>query len=153
VAGSSGITPPVDIKPIIQRLCNSLEKVHRERNIDCRLLLDEHCKLRADTGDLFELFGNLLENAYKHARHNVRISGQFSDQGNCQLDIEDDGEGIPAAQVKRVLQRGERADQQHPGQGIGLAVVNEIVRQYGATMNIDRSSLGGAKFSLIWPLR
>ena len=118
-----------------ERLCASLDKVHRDRGIRCDLDLAADVALRADEGDLFELFGNLLENAYRHCRSRVRVSARMLDD-QLQVDVEDDGDGIAAEDVTRLLQRGERADQRHPGEGIGLAVVSEIITQYGGTFNV-----------------
>jgi two-component system sensor histidine kinase PhoQ len=143
VAGGSGITRPIALRPILERLCTSLQKVHRARAIACRLQLPGDDRLRADEGDLFELFGNLLENAFRHCRGQVRVTLQ-REAGADLIEVEDDGEGIAEDDARRLLQRGERADQQHPGEGIGLAVVNEITRQYGGRLSIRRSTLGGA---------
>ena len=58
--------------------------------------------------------------------------------------IEDDGPGIDPERTDEVLQRGRRMDQSIPGQGIGLAVVREIVDVYHGDIEISRSDLGGA---------
>jgi two-component system sensor histidine kinase PhoQ len=150
VAGTGGMTRPIAITPILQRLCSSLDKVHLERGIRCSMQVDEQLMLRADQGDLFELFGNLLENAYKHCRGRVRV-GASIDRGKVRVDFEDDGEGIPDGGIDRILQRGERADRRHPGEGLGLAVVSEIVRQYRGELSIGRSELGGARASVTLP--
>lgn len=151
VAGISSVTRPIPLAPVIQRLCASLDKVHRDRGLGCTQQLTEDITLRADEGDLFELFGNLLENAYKHCRTRVQVSARI--QGDrLQVLVEDDGSGIAATEVERLLQRGERADQRHPGEGIGLAVVSEIVRQYDGTLGIGKSDLGGAAVRVTLPL-
>ena len=78
----------------------------RALQIDVQAASDLH--LRADEGDLFELLGNLLENAYKHAMRKVRVHAQRQGR-ELQIDIEDDGKGIPKGDMSRLLQRGERA--------------------------------------------
>ncbi|MEO8225747.1 MAG: ATP-binding protein, partial [Gammaproteobacteria bacterium] len=67
--------------------------------------------------------------------------------------VADDGPGIPEDQTEAVLDRGIRADQRGdvPGQGIGLAVVREIVGLYGGTLRLGRSSLGGAEITVHLP--
>ena len=94
-----------------------------------------------------ELLGNLLENAYKYARGRVRVSSRLDPRNAgrlLQLELEDDGPGIPAGKRGQVLNRGVRVDQQLPGQGIGLSVANEIIRLYGGALEIGESDLGGA---------
>ncbi|MCG6966057.1 MAG: GHKL domain-containing protein [Chromatiaceae bacterium] len=151
VAGTSSVTRPIALAPILRRLCASLDKVHRERALTCSLRVSDQLQLRADQGDLFELLGNLLENAYKHCSHRVQV-GATADGQRLQIDVEDDGDGIPEQDVARILQRGQRADQRHPGEGIGLAVVSEIVHQYGGELAIGRSALGGALVSVVLPV-
>lgn len=145
VAGVSAAAPQVALAPVLRRLCAGLDKVHAARGLRCTIDIDDTLSLRADTGDLFELFGNLLENAYKHARSEVRIVATAPDKTRREVCIDDDGGGIAAHEVERLLRRGERADQRHPGEGIGLAVVAEIIAQYGGRLAIEASPLGGAR--------
>ncbi|MBA1333341.1 hypothetical protein QQ73_20610, partial [Candidatus Endoriftia persephone str. Guaymas] len=72
--------------------------------------------------------------------------------GRLEIHVEDDGPGIPADQAQAVLMRGKRLDQQLPGQGIGLSVVQDIVEAYGGTLSLASSTLGGADVSLSLPL-
>jgi len=148
VAGGSGVTRPVALAPVVRRLCASLDKVHRDKAPACRISVDEDLRLRFDEGDLFELLGNLLENAYKHCSREVRVSAAAI-QDRLQIDIEDDGDGIAPSDAERLLRRGERADQRNPGEGIGLAVVSEIVAQYGGSLAIQASDLGGARLRIL----
>ncbi len=150
VAGGSGVTRPIAVAPILRRLMSSLDKVHLDRGIDCTMDVEAQLLLRADEGDLFELFGNLLENAYKHCHRRVRVRG-WSERDHVRMAFEDDGDGVPSSAAGRILRRGERADLRHPGEGIGLAVVSEIIRQYRGELAVDRSPLGGARVSVTLP--
>jgi two-component system sensor histidine kinase PhoQ len=69
------------------------------------------------------------------------------------LAVLDDGPGIPADERARVLERGQRADQRRPGQGIGLAVAQEIVTAYGGSLELGTSGLGGARVTVLLPGR
>jgi two-component system sensor histidine kinase PhoQ len=98
-----------------------------------------------------ELLGNMLENAFKYGDKQVRMRSAI--EGNqLRIDIEDDGPGVPDDQTERILERGQRLDTTIPGQGIGLAVAAEIVRSYDGNISIQRSELGGARFSVYLPL-
>jgi len=114
--------------------------------VDLHIDIPEDFTLKIEPGDLMELLGNLMENAFRHARSEVRITGDTHPPYT--LVIDDDGQGIPAEMSEHLLHRGIRADQRHPGEGIGLAVVSEILSQYGATLDIQDSPLGGARFSM-----
>jgi two-component system sensor histidine kinase PhoQ len=72
-------------------------------------------------------------------------------QGRAKLTIADDGPGIDPSQVELILQRGGRLDQAVPGQGIGLAVVVDIVEAYQGKLSVTHSDLGGAAIALDLP--
>ena len=146
VSGAAPLLPPVAVLPIAERLGRGLQKLSIERRVDLHIDIPEDFTLKIEPGDLMELLGNLMENAFRHARSEVRITGDTHPPYT--LVIDDDGQGIPAEMSEHLLHRGIRADQRHPGEGIGLAVVSEILSQYGATLDIQDSPLGGARFSM-----
>nr|AEU18005.1 PhoQ [Pseudomonas aeruginosa] len=100
-----------------------------------------------ERGALLELLGNLLENAYRLCLGRVRVGARLG-PGYSELWVEDDGPGVPAEQRARIIRRGERADTQHPGQGIGLAVALDIIESYDGELSLDDSELGGACFRI-----
>lgn len=106
--------------------------------------------VRVEMQDLQEMLGNLIDNACKWARQRVVIS-VFRDGPRIRIDIDDDGEGIVAAQREEVLRRGVRADEKVPGTGLGLAIVDELARLYGGELTLNDSSLGGLRASLTLP--
>lgn len=144
------LTPPVPARRVAERLAASLTKVYRDKSVAVILDIDPAAHFRGVEGDLFEMLGNLLENAFKWCGQQIRVSGASS-HGILTLMIEDDGPGIPPEQAIRLLERGARADEATPGHGIGLAVVREICEAYGGDIRVERSPLGGARFRLRLP--
>lgn len=145
------LAPPLPVAPVAERLLRALAKVYAEppRQVEAELA---ECGFRGSEGDLMELLGNLLDNAFKWARARVRIAAGPSSEGGLVISVEDDGPGIPAPLAGEITQRGRRGDEQVPGQGIGLAVVREIVDAHGGTLRIERSvALSGAKLTLELP--
>ncbi|MFK9005587.1 ATP-binding protein [Pseudomonas pergaminensis] len=140
----------VRLEPVLQSLCDTLDKVYRDKRVTVSFELPQDCDVPIEKGALLELLGNLLENAYRLCLSEVRISLVESLEGT-ELCIEDDGPGVPPDQRARILQRGERLDRQHPGQGIGLAVVKDIIESYGARLTLGDSPLGGAAFKIHFP--
>ncbi len=66
--------------------------------------------------------------------------------------MEDDGPGIDEDKIEKVLQRGVRGDERVQGHGIGLSIVQDIVRAYQGELIVDRSpELDGARFSVRLP--
>lgn len=149
--GQSGLVRyRVALQPVLTRLCSTLDKVYQDKRVQVDLQLPPGATLPLEQGALMELLGNLLENAYRLCLHQVRIT-LLEDGDRLLLSIEDDGPGVPVDQRARILRRGERLDAQHPGQGIGLAVVKDILDSYGGELKLDDSSLGGAAFRLRLP--
>ncbi len=139
------------LRPLLESLCSTLAKVYRDKRVDVTLQLPDAAQVPMEQGALLELLGNLLENAYRLSLGQVRVSLEQA-PGQLTLCIEDDGPGVPADQRERILERGERLDSQHPGQGIGLAVVKDIVDSYDAELSLGDSPLGGAAFRITFNL-
>jgi len=149
-AGRRTLSAPVPLRPLVERLAASLDKVHAQRTIHCRIEVPADLTVRGDEGDLMELLGNVMDNAWKFADSAVCISAGI-ESGRLLLCIDDDGGGIDAGAHATVLTRGGRLDERAPGQGIGLAIVADIVAAYGGTLDIKKSSLGGARLLLSLP--
>lgn len=142
---------PVALAPILVELAASLRKIHRDKVVACDLEVPDGASYPAEQGDLYEILGNLLDNAWKWCRSRILVTVQTRD--GLSIVVGDDGPGIPDDQTAAVLNRGIRADQRGdvPGQGIGLAVVREIVGLYGGELRIGRASLGGAEITIQLP--
>jgi len=150
VAGSVGLAP-VAVAPVLRDLAATLDKVYPERRVRCELDVSEALRFRGDEGDLQEMLGNVMDNAWKYGDGRVRCSAQSVAPERFALRVEDDGAGLDPAQASDALARGARLDESRPGQGIGLAVVNELVRAYGGEVRVERSALGGAAVILVLP--
>ncbi|MHB1676086.1 MAG: sensor histidine kinase [Sulfuriferula sp.] len=84
-----------------------------------------------------ELVANLIDNAIRYTHENGYITVRCYQDGGAVLEVEDNGIGIPEAQREKVLERFYRVDGS-PGNGcgLGLAIVQEIVRQHAAELLI-----------------
>jgi two-component system sensor histidine kinase PhoQ len=138
------------VLPAVERMLVAMGKVYADKRIETEVKVDPSIRFRGDEGDLMELLGNVLDNAFKWANGRIRITASLRDS-RLNLTVEDDGPGIPEADAQRVLQRGARADESVPGHGIGLAVTRDIVEAYGGHILIARSDLGGAAVTLELP--
>jgi two-component system sensor histidine kinase PhoQ len=148
-SGSTGLgVEPVAVAPVLGDLVDTLNKVYRQKSIVCRTEIDEDAVFHGDPGDLTEILGNLLDNAYKYCRGRVEVLARMR-RGRIVIVIGDDGAGIPAGEAEKLLERGARADESVPGQGIGLAVVRETVELYSGTLAVGTSRLGGAEVTVM----
>ena len=140
----------VALASVVERLVRALTTAYAERDIHAELCLDEGVRARGDERDFMEMLGNLIENGFKYTRSAVKISVAGA-SGWAEVCIEDNGPGIPPALREEVLSRGTRLDEIEAGQGIGLAVVAELVALYEGELEIGESDLGGAAIRLKLP--
>ncbi|MFO7286493.1 MAG: ATP-binding protein [Gammaproteobacteria bacterium] len=144
-SGATGLgVEPVAVAPVVDDLKHTLDKVYREKGVELTTRIVPGAVFHGDPGDLTELLGNLLDNAYKYCRAKVSLVVETRPD-RLVLRIGDDGPGISPEEVERLVERGVRADESTPGQGIGLAVVRETVELYGGALAVERSPLGGAE--------
>lgn len=105
--------------------------------------------------------GNLLSNAFRYARSKVRIHIRAGLK-SVNIDVEDDGPGIPETKRTEVLAPFVRlsnlshdnnlaAEVNHKGWGLGLAIVDRILKQHGGSIKIDQGELGGCLVRTEWP--
>ncbi|MFK2932258.1 ATP-binding protein [Dyella agri] len=156
-SGRQTFAAAVPIASHAEDLVQGLEKVYAAKNVLCEFDIEDGASFHGELNDLLELMGNLLENAFKWTRHHVLLVVQKQPQvGRARpgllLSVEDDGPGIAADKIEKVLQRGVRGDERVQGHGIGLSIVQDIVRAYRGELSVDRSpDLGGARFSVKLP--
>ncbi len=133
------------VKPLIDNLISAMKKVYEERQ-PVFSLAAEDCHFFGDERDLMEIMGNLVDNACKYGNGRIEIQARNTENGDHILfRVDDDGPGFPNVNRDKVLQRGMRADTSEVGQGIGLAVVSDIVDSYNGEIDIQDSPLGGAR--------
>jgi signal transduction histidine kinase len=96
------------------------------------------------------MLGNLLDNACKWARAQVRVTS--AKEGEPIVIVEDDdGPGIPVSLREAVTQRGVRADEGAQGSGIGLAIVRDLAESYGGSASLEEPPMGGPRARLTLP--
>jgi len=139
--GAARFAPPVLLAPVLDRVRNALTKVYADKGLVILTDCEPDLTWRIDEGDLFEILGNLMDNASKWAGKRVAVRA-WREAGKLWLRIEDDGPGF--SDTESVLQIHVRGDERVPGHGVGLAVVNELVKSHHGELTLSRGSLGGA---------
>lgn len=147
-SGSARFGPPLPLRPVLDRICASLRKVHADKALSFVVDCPPALEWRIDEGDAFELFGNLLDNAAKWAAREVRA--MVAEEGSrLHVVIDDDGPGF--SDTKSVLQIHVRTDERVPGHGVGLAVVDDLVASHAGSLALSRRPGGGARVEIFLP--
>jgi two-component system sensor histidine kinase PhoQ len=147
----------VPLLPIAQDLRGAMLKAHGRKDFSLEVAVPESLLFVGDKDDLTEALGNLMDNAAKWCRSQVRVSAVLDPQAGAsqklRIVVEDDGPGIAAEDRARVIERGARADEHTPGHGLGLAMVRDMADVYGGRLELSASALGGARIELALPGR
>lgn len=133
----------------VEAIAMAFDKVYADNNVTMVNELDLELDVAVEKTDLDEMLGNLLENSYKWARSIIRVHAKDLTDGNVELIVEDDGQGIPEEKLEQVTKRGVRLDETTPGTGLGLNIVNEMAHSYRGSLTLGKSSMGGLRASLI----
>ncbi len=151
-ARTSGLRTPV-LAPL-QALVRTMQKLHAQRQLQFHLhdITPPTLAFRGEEQDLYELMGNLIDNAGKWATSRIEISArQLPDAQLLELTIDDDGPGLSDDERTRIFERGVRLDEQRPGSGLGLDIVRELAQTYGGDISASASPLGGLRMQLRLP--
>ena len=145
----------IPLEAEVEKVLAALDKVYTDKQVKAEMQIDSSISIFADEGDLAEVLGNMFDNAYKHCREKVMTTAGrvvlADSRPGIRIIVEDDGFGVPKEKRRDILKRGVRLDSTHAGQGFGLSIVANIVSSYRGVITIDRSSLGGARFTIDFP--
>ncbi len=112
------------------------------------VLIDERGLVRA--------LNNLLANAARFAQQTITVS-YLRSGSDLLLLVEDDGIGVEPSMREKIFEPFTQLDNQEraseKGHGLGLAIVKQIAVWHGGDANVEESELGGARFTVRWPIR
>ncbi|MFC7394617.1 sensor histidine kinase [Scopulibacillus cellulosilyticus] len=138
-----------------------LGKVNRAKELKVQLQIDPDSNLTnipasIDNRSIVTILGNIIDNAMEAARVKNGSKGivkvSFTDLGRDLIfDIEDNGPGIPKELESMIFENGytTKTGENH---GLGLAIVKNIIKLLNGQIFIDKSQLGGSRFSIVIPL-
>ncbi len=140
--------------PVVTALLLGKTAQAAERGIE--LVVDPQTRVEdlfVRSGDMVTLIGNLVDNAFDAVADSPQKRVEISvvcDGAGLAIEVSDSGPGVPEGPI---FERGwttKRGDS-NLGRGLGLALVGQVARRYGGTVQADRSALGGAAFQVRVP--
>ncbi|WP_321397999.1 HAMP domain-containing sensor histidine kinase [Emcibacter sp.] len=136
-ASAKVISSRTEVAPVIRDLCRAMGVINRDKVFDISIAgPEEQLVFRGERQDLEEIVGNLLENAGKWAERQVYVHCR-READTIILEISDDGPGIDPAAREAVFTRGERLDEETPGSGLGLSIVQDLISLYGGKISLE----------------
>jgi len=136
--------------PSLEAVERAVSRLYSKVTVD--LAGDKQAFVRVERQDLDEMLGNLIENAAKYGGGRVFVTAATTP--DCvEIEVEDDGKGIPEGERETIFDRGARLDTGKPGTGLGLAIVRDVAQIYGGSIHLEESEdLGGLLARLRLPL-
>jgi signal transduction histidine kinase len=143
---------PCDSEVLVRRVVDSVsESTSRVIELDVDGDLPE---INADPDKFTQVVTNLIENALRHGDGRVTVTLSempgWANFAGVHMTVDDQGAGIPEEIRQRVFTKfwkhGERG-----GSGLGMYLVNGLVRAHGGILDIDDAPGGGARIAIAWP--
>jgi len=146
---ATGLATPVAAP--LEALVRTMARLHAGRGVRFEIASGAaDGRFRGEAQDLYEMLGNLIDNAGKWARSLVRVAVQ-REGGRLCFTIDDDGPGIPEAERARMFERGVQLGDTRRGAGLGLDIVRTLAQTYGGEIAASESPLGGLRMRLCLP--
>ncbi|MFN9711800.1 MAG: sensor histidine kinase [Alphaproteobacteria bacterium] len=150
-ARAQGPGERTSVAEVLDELSRTLERIFQPKGVTIDWDAPDDLWFAGERQDLLEIAGNAMENAGKFGRRRVRVRADGAGVGLLRLVIEDDGPGLSPDQREEVIQRGARLDESAPGSGLGLSIIDELVRAYRGSLTLGASPLGGLSVAIDLP--
>jgi len=153
VAARSGVIGDLtEVKPVLEALKRTLDRIYGERGIALTVRTAPGLKFQGEKQDFEEMAGNLMDNACKWAKAQVVVEAEGEPGAKSfTLVVDDDGPGLTEAERKRAVKRGQRLDESKPGSGLGLSIVADLAHLYKGRFELEPSPDGGVRARLTLP--
>lgn len=144
----------VDLRKTSEEVIKRLQVIADSINVT--LSCEGEATVKGDPNQIYALISNLVSNAIKYNKENgtVRVSLSQTDRG-VTISVKDSGIGIPKKDLPHICERFYRVDSSHSktsldSNGLGLAIVRQIVDEYGAELRIESTPGVGSTFTIIF---
>jgi two-component system phosphate regulon sensor histidine kinase PhoR len=158
-------TECVNIPSLLSQICKEAESLHDKtsapdptRSARIELNLNSSAHIVGEEQELRSAFTNLLGNALKYSPEDSLVKVRwYQADDSIILDVEDQGEGIAAADIPRVTERFYRSEVKRNkkigGTGLGLAIVKHVLMRHDAKLSIASELDKGSRFSCHFPVK
>jgi two-component system phosphate regulon sensor histidine kinase PhoR len=143
-----------DVRAIVDEAIAAFEPARERRNVDLAIdLAADLPKLICDKSALVDSLVNLISNAYKYGGQprRIAITARATDR-EVAITVRDNGKGIARNEHKRIFEKFYRVDdllaREQEGSGIGLAIVQHVMRAHRGRVEVDSAPGQGSAFTL-----
>jgi signal transduction histidine kinase len=146
----------IDVADFLHETAARWEEVAKKQGSHLEVIAPSHGRMEADPALLRRVLDNLVDNAvsYNATGAAVELRG-YRNNGGWNVEVADQGPGIPTAHRERLFTRFARVDSarspEDGGAGLGLALSAAIARAHGGTLELVQAASPGAVFRLYVP--
>jgi signal transduction histidine kinase len=144
---------PVDLERVVVRAADELRPQAEEAGITLRReRMGSSFTIIGDEERLVQVVVNLVANAVRFTPTGGQVVLRTIDAGpECELQVEDTGIGIPAAELPHVFETYRQAHAGRGGTGLGLAIVRALVLAHGGRVTVESHEGKGSRFTVLLP--
>ncbi|HEY2992903.1 MAG TPA: ATP-binding protein [Methylomirabilota bacterium] len=144
---------PVDLERLVNRAAEELRPQAEEAGVTLdRERVGERFTVSGDEDRLVQVVVNLLANAIRFTPAGGRVVARVVDAGpECEVQVEDTGLGIPAAELPHIFESYRQAHLGKGGTGLGLSIVRGLVQAHGGRVTVESHEGKGSRFSVLLP--
>ncbi len=144
----------INLSEIIETACDLFLPIAEEKGIKVNLSIPESCRFLGERKGIQRMISNLLDNAIKYSSDNGSINVLLmKSEKEIVISISDTGIGIPKEKLDHIFKRFYRCHENTdiPGVGLGLSMVNAIVKQHSGKISVESSLHKGTTFKITLP--
>jgi two-component system, NtrC family, sensor histidine kinase GlrK len=144
---------PVDLERLVTRAAEELRPQAEEAGVTlARERVGAWFTVNGDEDRLVQVVVNLLANAIRFTPAGGRVVARVVDAGHeCEVQVEDTGLGIPAAELPHIFETYRQAHLGKGGTGLGLSIVRGLVQAHGGRVTVESQEGKGSRFSVLLP--
>lgn len=147
----------VNISELTDVICEELGMAGNDLGVTIEPMIEKDVTLMADETLFMRLITNLISNAITYNKENGHVFVRIlQKEGQCILEVEDNGIGIAKEHIEKIFNRFYRVDvsrnREGKGSGLGLAMVSWIVEVHGGRIEVISEPQTGSKFTVYLPL-
>lgn len=142
---------PVDLTAILRDAADDVRRAHALPPEAIAMARKRPLTALGDAAELAVVFRNLLENAVKYSRPpvEIRVALEETPDGRVRAEIADRGIGIAPGELRKIFGRFYQVGRDAAGLGLGLFIVNSLVRRNGGRVSARSEGVGrGSRFTV-----
>ena len=143
----------LNLAEVVENCLLQMEPVAGAKQIVIACALTDSAMIEADVGRIRQVFINILGNAVKFTQQTgqIKVRIEAASDAEWMVEIADNGPGITATALPYIREKFFKADNRKPGNGLGLAICDEIIVAHGGRMEIENNTLCGVAVRIYLP--